>query len=254
MPFLVDSVSMALAEAEHDVHLVIHPQFVVRRDVGRPPRWRCSTSTPATDAARRRPRVLDAPGDRPDRRRGDRPDRPSSWTRCSPTCATPSRTGSRMHAQVDSARRPSSRQHPPPLPDERARAGRRRSCAGWATTTSPSSATASTAWSAAGDGEALVGRARHRLRHPARRPGGAAACCPTAVAAQARDKHLLVLAKANSKATVHRPVYLDYVGVKKFDEDGEVVGERRFLGPVLLGRLHRVGEPDPGAAREGRRR
>jgi glutamate dehydrogenase len=29
---------------------------------------------------------------------------------------------------------------------------------------------------------------------------------------------------------VHRPVYLDYIGVKKFDENGEVVGERRFLG------------------------
>ena len=77
---------------------------------------------------------------------------------------------------------------------------------------------------------------------------------PEAVASRARDKHLLVLAKANSRATVHRPVFLDYVGVKKFDDNGEVVGERRFLGPVLLGRLHRVRTPDPGAAREGRRR
>jgi glutamate dehydrogenase len=33
MPFLVDSVTMALSQAEHDVHLVIHPQLVVRRDV-----------------------------------------------------------------------------------------------------------------------------------------------------------------------------------------------------------------------------
>ena len=41
---------------------------------------------------------------------------------------------------------------------------------------------------------------------------------PEAVASRARDKHLLVLAKANSRATVHRPVHLDYVGVKKFDE------------------------------------
>ena len=29
---------------------------------------------------------------------------------------------------------------------------------------------------------------------------------------------------------MHRPSYLDYVGVKKFDADGNVVGERRFLG------------------------
>ena len=39
-----------------------------------------------------------------------------------------------------------------------------------------------------------------------------------------------MLAKANSRSTVHRPAYLDYVGVKTFDENGEVVGERRFLG------------------------
>ena len=53
---------------------------------------------------------------------------------------------------------------------------------------------------------------------------------PDAVAAKAREKTLLVLAKANSRSTVHRPAYLDYVGVKTFDDDGEVVGERRFLG------------------------
>ncbi|MFC1413329.1 NAD-glutamate dehydrogenase [Streptacidiphilus sp. N1-12] len=48
--------------------------------------------------------------------------------------------------------------------------------------------------------------------------------------AKAREKKLLVLTKANSRSTVHRPSYLDYVGVKKFDADGNVVGERRFLG------------------------
>lgn len=39
-----------------------------------------------------------------------------------------------------------------------------------------------------------------------------------------------MLTKANSRATVHRPSYLDYVGVKKFDTKGNVIGERRFLG------------------------
>ena len=29
---------------------------------------------------------------------------------------------------------------------------------------------------------------------------------------------------------MHRPAYLDYVGVKRFDENGEVTSERRFLG------------------------
>ena len=53
---------------------------------------------------------------------------------------------------------------------------------------------------------------------------------PDAAKAKAREKTLLVLSKANSRATVHRPAYLDYVGVKTFDENGEVSGERRFLG------------------------
>jgi glutamate dehydrogenase len=46
----------------------------------------------------------------------------------------------------------------------------------------------------------------------------------------ARAPHLLVLTKANSRATVHRPSYMDYIGVKSFSSDGEVIGERRFLG------------------------
>jgi len=47
---------------------------------------------------------------------------------------------------------------------------------------------------------------------------------------RARQRELLVLTKANSRATVHRSAYLDYIGVKVFDAAGEVVGERRFLG------------------------
>ncbi|MEU1677207.1 NAD-glutamate dehydrogenase [Streptomyces roseifaciens] len=53
---------------------------------------------------------------------------------------------------------------------------------------------------------------------------------PADARAKAREHKLLVLTKANSRATVHRPSYLDYVGVKKFDADGNVTGERRFLG------------------------
>src|SRR5699024_7175322 len=41
---------------------------------------------------------------------------------------------------------------------------------------------------------------------------------------------VLVLTKANSRSTVHRPEYLDYIGVKKFDDRGAIIGERRFLG------------------------
>ncbi len=45
---------------------------------------------------------------------------------------------------------------------------------------------------------------------------------------QSRD--LLILTKANSRSTVHRQAYLDYVGVKIFDAKGRNVGEHRFIG------------------------
>lgn len=51
---------------------------------------------------------------------------------------------------------------------------------------------------------------------------------------QARKEALgsgrLILTKTNTKSRVHRPAYIDYVGVKCFDENGQVVGEHRFIG------------------------
>ena len=41
---------------------------------------------------------------------------------------------------------------------------------------------------------------------------------------------LLDISKAGARATVHRPVHMDYVGVKRFDAAGNVTGIRRFLG------------------------
>jgi glutamate dehydrogenase len=42
--------------------------------------------------------------------------------------------------------------------------------------------------------------------------------------------HRLIMTKANTRATVHRSSYLDYVGIKRLSPSGEVVGEYRFLG------------------------
>ena len=50
------------------------------------------------------------------------------------------------------------------------------------------------------------------------------------VAQKAGEPHLIIVTKANSRSTVHRPIFLDYVGVKVFDDTGTVTGERRFLG------------------------
>ncbi|MDZ4316799.1 MAG: NAD-glutamate dehydrogenase [Azonexus sp.] len=56
------------------------------------------------------------------------------------------------------------------------------------------------------------------------------AALPPEVKRIALEPRLLVLTKANARSTVHRPGYLDYVGVKRIDPAGRVIGEQRFLG------------------------
>jgi len=41
---------------------------------------------------------------------------------------------------------------------------------------------------------------------------------------------LLIVTKATIRSRVHRRVYLDYIGIKRFDRSGKIVGERRFCG------------------------
>ncbi len=67
------------------------------------------------------------------------------------------------------------------------------------------------------------------LRRPGASVSGSFARLPADVRAMARTSQPLILTKANSRSTVHRPLYLDYIGVKRFAA-GEVRGERRFLG------------------------
>src|SRR6266436_3557474 len=40
----------------------------------------------------------------------------------------------------------------------------------------------------------------------------------------------LVITKSSFRSVVHRRAHMDYVGVKKFDGKGNLVGERRFIG------------------------
>ncbi|MBT2324028.1 NAD-glutamate dehydrogenase [Variovorax paradoxus] len=56
------------------------------------------------------------------------------------------------------------------------------------------------------------------------------AALPPEVRAHARRPDLLVVTKSTSRSTVHRPGHLDYVAVKRFDDQGQVCGEDRFLG------------------------
>ena len=67
---------------------------------------------------------------------------------------------------------------------------------------------------------------------------------------------LLVVTKANTRSTVHRPGYTDYIGVKRYDKAGQVIGEHRFLGlftstaysarvsetPLLRGKVEAIAE------------
>jgi glutamate dehydrogenase len=77
--------------------------------------------------------------------------------------------------------------------------------------------------------EAVLGTGLGILRQDSTSPRVLSSMTPEA-AAKVAEKRLLIITKANSRATVHRSAYLDYVGFKIFNDAGEVVGERRFLG------------------------
>ncbi len=73
-------------------------------------------------------------------------------------------------------------------------------------------------------------------------------------AAHARRREPLFVTKTYNRSNVHRPVHMDYIGVRRFGPDGRVVGERRFIGlftaavyddsiyrvPLLQGKIARV--------------
>ncbi|WP_129360194.1 MULTISPECIES: NAD-glutamate dehydrogenase [Micrococcaceae] len=50
----------------------------------------------------------------------------------------------------------------------------------------------------------------------------------------ARDSKIVYVTKANSRSTIHRHEYLDYVGIRDFDSSGRVVGEYVILGLFSL--------------------
>jgi glutamate dehydrogenase len=234
MPFLVDSVTMELNEQGRAVHVVVHPQLLVRRDV-----------TGALQHVHTSEQH-DGPGkDRPhDVFREswmhieiDRETDAEELTRIETALAKVLRDvreavedWDRMHAQALEIVADLEK-NPPPLPEAEVAEGM-----------------ALLEW-LADDHFTFLGYREYRLESEGDDdilraiPGTgygilradqdmspSFAKLPTLVKERARDKTLLVLAKANSKATVHRPVYLDYIGVKTFDDAGEVVGERRFLG------------------------
>ncbi|MBX9868932.1 MAG: NAD-glutamate dehydrogenase, partial [Burkholderiaceae bacterium] len=53
---------------------------------------------------------------------------------------------------------------------------------------------------------------------------------PPEVIALIDSDDTVLITKAMTRATVHRQAWLDYIAVKRFDEAGNVIGESRFLG------------------------
>jgi glutamate dehydrogenase len=56
------------------------------------------------------------------------------------------------------------------------------------------------------------------------------ATLPEEVRHFALQSNPIEITKSNKKSVVHRDVLMDYIGIKRFDEAGNVIGESRFLG------------------------
>ncbi|WP_307828109.1 NAD-glutamate dehydrogenase [Nocardioides sp. SYSU D00038] len=235
MPFLVDSLTMELSRQLREVHLVVHPLFDAVRDIT----GELQSLAPVNDATR-------TPADGAVReswmhveisrvREGDDPAAiVADIQRVLQDVREAVEDWSKMQAQIEAVVA-GLRADPPPLAEEEVR-----------------QSSELLQWLADGhftflgyreyrleraliDGveddvlRAVPGTGLGILRFDQERSESFGRL-PEPVKAKAREKTLLVLAKANSRATVHRPAYLDYVGVKTFDASGEVSGERRFLG------------------------
>ena len=93
----------------------------------------------------------------------------------------------------------------------------------------------------------------------ARRDAGAAPRRPAAstitpeIRAFLNEPKLLIITKAAVRSRVHRRVYMDYIGVKRFDADGKLVGEFRIVGLFTSTAYTRSARDDPLSAPQGRR-
>jgi len=78
------------------------------------------------------------------------------------------------------------------------------------------------------------------LRNPQRRIMTGKAEMSPEVSEFLHRPELIIVTKANARSTVHRAVILDYVGVKKFDSKGKVIGEYRFTGLFTSAAYNRI--------------
>ena len=209
MSFLVDSVSMALAAQGIGVHVLGHPVVTFRRD-------KAGKLVAVGEGVPESLIHLESTASRWKRcRRSCR-----RWKRCWPTSAPRSATGSRCEAKMLAiAEDLGSRSMPA---SDAGKPRRRNSCAGPPTTISPSSATANTKSARRAAQRVLAADQRPRGLGMHARPGRRAKPRPLKGLAahympQSRPVDPLILTKTNARSTVHRPGYMDYIGVLSFD-------------------------------------
>ncbi len=251
MPFLVDSITMELARHGLSARLIVHPQLRVRRDVagtlleivGQASAGQLADGQVAADQAA---------GDQATGSKPSHDELAESWTHieipplgageAEPLAADLLRVLGDVRVAVEDYPRMRARALSLAdsllAPEDKGSGG----------TDAPAEIAELLRWLADGhytflgyreydletgpDGMALravPGTGLGILRHD-RVGRGSFAMLPEEVQARALEPQRLIVTKANSRSTVHRPSYLDYVAVKRLSPAGEITGEYRFLG------------------------
>jgi glutamate dehydrogenase len=227
MPFLVDTASMAITERNLELQLMIHPQFVVRRDVAGTLQEVRDDAEASDDHDLVREswmhlevdRIADVAEHRAleealQRVLNDVREAVEDWPKMHEKATT-------IAAELDAATMPVSENEV-----EEARellewlADEHFTFLGYREYD----------FTMKGDQGILRGRPGTGLGILRSDPKSNTGQLPPEVSAKARERKLLILTKANSRSTVHRSAYLDYVGLKQFDENGDPIAERRFIG------------------------
>jgi glutamate dehydrogenase len=227
MPFLVDSVTMEANRHGLTLHLIVHPILAVARDAAG-----VLTGLAADDdAAARRESFIHV-----------EVDRIVGADRLAALAADIVRVLGDVRAAVDDWKRMKDRMlaivseldaKPPPLPTEEIAEGK--AFLQWLSENHFTLLGYRCHDLVTVDGQEVLrivaGSSLGILRETGKRDVAASfAALPPEQRARARVPELLIITKANARSTVHRPGYLDYIGVKRFDAKGEVCGEHRFLG------------------------
>jgi glutamate dehydrogenase len=224
MPFLVDSLLLAFSRIGIGVHLIIHPLIDIRRDRA----GRMLSSADTAPARRESWQLFEV-------------DRQIDPERLEAITATLSATLDDVRVAVSDWQ---------PMLQQVRVAWRALKAPGVPREADAAEAQSLVEWMLEGH-FTFLGYRRYRLRRGARqdlllpqvqsglgilRPSRAGVGSPTptvlagALRREARSARAVLVTKANSRATVHRGSYLDYVGVRTFDARGRVTGEHRFLG------------------------